>query len=126
MPPAELVDADYPLYLTTGRLLYHYHTGTMTMLTDGLNKIAPECFVEIARRGRAGVGVQDGGTVHGRLAAAAASRPGSGSRARRSRGRFSCLSTTPTRRQPPDPRGARPVCGIPEFKVCAVKLAKAA
>jgi len=48
IPPAELVDEQYPLYLTTGRLLYHYHTGTMTMKTDGLNERAPECFVEIS------------------------------------------------------------------------------
>ena len=47
-PPAEQVDDDYPLYLTTGRLLYHYHTGTMTMKTEGLNERAPECFVEIS------------------------------------------------------------------------------
>jgi formate dehydrogenase major subunit len=47
-PPAELADDDYPMYLTTGRVLYHYHTGTMTMKTDGLNERAPESFVEIA------------------------------------------------------------------------------
>jgi predicted molibdopterin-dependent oxidoreductase YjgC len=35
------------MYLTTGRVLYHYHTGTMTMKTDGLNERAPESFVEI-------------------------------------------------------------------------------
>jgi predicted molibdopterin-dependent oxidoreductase YjgC len=45
--PAELADDDYPMYLTTGRVLYHYHTGTMTMKTDGLNERAPESFVEI-------------------------------------------------------------------------------
>ena len=48
VPPAERADVDFPLYLTTGRLLYQYHTGTMTMKTGGLNDIAPECFVEIS------------------------------------------------------------------------------
>ena len=52
-PPAEPPDDEYPLTLTTGRVLYQYHTGTMTMKTDGLNERAPECFVEIAARGRA-------------------------------------------------------------------------
>ncbi|SDT84052.1 formate dehydrogenase major subunit [Desulfobacula phenolica] len=47
-PPAELPDKDYPYILTTGRVLYHYHTGTMTMKTDGLNMLSPECFVEIS------------------------------------------------------------------------------
>jgi predicted molibdopterin-dependent oxidoreductase YjgC len=46
--PAEMVDDEYPLFLTTGRLLYQYHTGTMSMKTEGLNEIAPEAFVEIS------------------------------------------------------------------------------
>ena len=48
IPPAEVPDSDFPLYLTTGRILYHYHTGTMTMKSPGLNEMAPECFVEIS------------------------------------------------------------------------------
>jgi predicted molibdopterin-dependent oxidoreductase YjgC len=46
-PPAEQPDDEYPLLLTTGRVLFHYHTGTMTrrspILTDQLN----EAFAEI-------------------------------------------------------------------------------
>ncbi len=41
-------DADYPLILTTGRLLYQYHTGTMSRRAPGLEEKAPECRVEIA------------------------------------------------------------------------------
>ena len=48
VPPAEMPDDAYPLYLTTGRVLYQYHTGTMTMKSPGLNILAPESFVEIA------------------------------------------------------------------------------
>ena len=48
IPPAEQTDKDYPLYLTTGRLLYQYHTGTMTMKTEGLNDRAPGTYVEIS------------------------------------------------------------------------------
>jgi formate dehydrogenase alpha subunit len=48
IPPAEVPDKQYPLYLTTGRVLYQYHTGTMSMKTDGLNQLSPECFVEIS------------------------------------------------------------------------------
>ena len=47
-PPAELPDDEYPFYLTTGRVLYQYHTGSMTMKCDGLNQLAPECFVEVS------------------------------------------------------------------------------
>jgi formate dehydrogenase alpha subunit len=47
-PSTESISKKYPLLLTTGRVLYHYHTGTMTMKTKGLNEKAPECFIEIS------------------------------------------------------------------------------
>lgn len=48
IPPAELPDEEYPFFLTTGRILYHYHTRTMTMRTP-LDEVSPECFVEISK-----------------------------------------------------------------------------
>jgi len=62
-PPAELPDADYPFILTTGRVLYHYHTGTMTMKTQGLNILSPECFVEISEADAGKLGLQTGAMV---------------------------------------------------------------
>jgi len=38
--PAELPDEEYPLVLTTGRVLQQFHTGTMTRKTQGLNNLA--------------------------------------------------------------------------------------
>ncbi|OGP50018.1 MAG: formate dehydrogenase [Deltaproteobacteria bacterium RBG_13_43_22] len=46
--PIEVQDAEYPLVLTTGRILYHYHTGTMTRKSKGLEEMAPECLIEIS------------------------------------------------------------------------------
>jgi formate dehydrogenase alpha subunit len=43
----ELPDSEYPFLLTTGRVLYHYHTRTMTGKVPGLNNISPESFIEI-------------------------------------------------------------------------------
>jgi formate dehydrogenase major subunit/formate dehydrogenase alpha subunit len=43
----ELPDKEYPYVLTTGRELFHYHTGTMTRRSTGLNRVAPEAFVEV-------------------------------------------------------------------------------
>ena len=48
IPPAELPDEEYPLVLTTGRKLYHYHTGSMTRRVEGLQSIAPEERVEVS------------------------------------------------------------------------------
>jgi predicted molibdopterin-dependent oxidoreductase YjgC len=46
--PPEVPDNDYPFYLSTGRILYHWHTGTMTRRAPGLVERASECQVEIA------------------------------------------------------------------------------
>ena len=47
--PDEVPDKKYPLVLTTGRLLEHWHTGSMTMRSKVLNHIEPEPYVHISR-----------------------------------------------------------------------------
>jgi len=46
--PAELPDAEYPLTLTTGRSMFHYHTGSMTRRSEKLDREMPEGYVEIS------------------------------------------------------------------------------
>lgn len=46
-PPAEIPDEDYPFILTTGRSLYHYHTGTMSRMVHGLNILHDHEIAEI-------------------------------------------------------------------------------
>jgi len=46
----ELPDEDFPLILTTGRVLYHFHTITMTGKNDEINEIVPENFIEISTK----------------------------------------------------------------------------
>jgi len=46
-PPAEQPDAEYPLLLTTGRILFHYHAGRLTMHSKGLMAIRPEGYAEL-------------------------------------------------------------------------------
>jgi predicted molibdopterin-dependent oxidoreductase YjgC len=58
-----LPDEDYPLYLTTGRVLYQFHTGTMTMKSEGLNRLAPACFVEISPKDTEAYKLQDGDSI---------------------------------------------------------------
>jgi nitrate reductase NapA len=45
--PAEPVDDEYPVYLTTGRVLEQWHSGTMTMEAPKLAKAVPAAYVEI-------------------------------------------------------------------------------
>ena len=47
LPPDELPDADFPIVLSTGRLLEHWHTGTMTRRSEALDMIEPEPEVHI-------------------------------------------------------------------------------
>ncbi|MEZ5669304.1 MAG: formate dehydrogenase subunit alpha [Alphaproteobacteria bacterium] len=47
LPPDEVPDAAYPLILTTGRILEHWHTGAMTRRSDVLDTIEPEPMVHV-------------------------------------------------------------------------------
>ena len=125
IPPNEATDEEYPLFLTTGRVLYHYHTGTMTRKSEGLNERVPENFVEISRKDAQAYGVTDGGKIE------VSSR----------RGKISAIakvSTTAVSGTVFIPfhfaesaanqltnAALDPVSGIPEYKVCAVKLTAA-
>jgi formate dehydrogenase major subunit len=124
--PAEHTDQEYPFSLTTGRILYHYHTGTMTMKTEGLNERAPESFVEISLNDARNFGLHDGDKVR------VASR----------RGEITVIAKVSDKAVDGTifipfhyARAAAnrltnavldPISGIPEFKVCAVKLDPAA
>ena len=54
---------DYPYVFTTGRILYHYHTRTMTGRVDGINQLAPSSYVEINEVDANRLGINDGDRV---------------------------------------------------------------
>jgi len=62
-PPKEQPDDEYPLILTTGRILYHFHTGTMTRKVSGLNELSKEERVEINPEDAKKKGIEDGDPV---------------------------------------------------------------
>jgi formate dehydrogenase major subunit/formate dehydrogenase alpha subunit len=47
VPPAELPDDDYPMVMSTGRVLYHWHGGQMTRRAKGLMQVYGEALVEL-------------------------------------------------------------------------------
>jgi formate dehydrogenase alpha subunit len=124
LPPNELPDNEYPMYLTTGRVLAQYHTGTMTMKSEGLNELAPECFVEISALDAQAYDIEDGALM--------------GVRSRRgeieARARISNNAVKGTVFIPFHYANAAaneltnsaldPIAKIPEYKVCAVKISK--
>jgi formate dehydrogenase major subunit len=125
VPPAEMPDESYPMYLTTGRVLYQYHTGTMSRRSPGLMTLAPESFVEISLGDARKYGVGDGEMVKVK------SRRGEiTARVKLSEkavdgtvfipfhyGESAANELTNT--------ALDPVAKIPEFKVCAVRVERA-
>jgi ferredoxin-nitrate reductase len=62
-PPHELPSEDYPLLLTTGRSLYHFHTRTKTGRSRELQAAAPEVWVEVSAKDAAAMGIGEGDLV---------------------------------------------------------------
>jgi formate dehydrogenase major subunit len=62
-PAKELPDDEYPLVLNTGRVLQHWHTGTMTRRAKALDEMAPEALLEMTPDDMAALGIADGDMV---------------------------------------------------------------
>jgi predicted molibdopterin-dependent oxidoreductase YjgC len=61
--PCEAADQDYPLLLTTGRSLYHFHTGTMTRRTSLLDREVPAPALEVSSQDAQQLGIRSGQRV---------------------------------------------------------------
>jgi anaerobic selenocysteine-containing dehydrogenase len=63
IPPAEAVREEYPLQLTTGRTVYHWHTRTKTGRVAELDAAAPDVWVELSPSDAAALDVSEGDVV---------------------------------------------------------------
>ena len=63
LPPDELPDEAYPMVLTTGRLLEHWHTGSMTRRASNLDALEPEAIAGLNPREMDKLGVPPGGFI---------------------------------------------------------------
>ena len=61
--PEELPDAEFPFIMNTGRQMYHWHTGTMTRRSTGLDSREPVPVADINPRDAVELGVSEGDTV---------------------------------------------------------------
>jgi predicted molibdopterin-dependent oxidoreductase YjgC len=126
MPPAELPDQEYPLMLTTGRVLYHWHGAEMTRRARGLTAVYPEALIEINPKDAQRAGIADGEMI--RLA----SRRGEIVAKARLTERVGAGLVFATFHFPDSAANfltnpaLDPQAKIPEFKVCAVKVSKEA
>lgn len=122
---AELPDEEYPFLFTTGRVLYHFHTGTVTRRSKGLNEIYPEALVEINPRDAQELKVEEGEFVEvasrrGKIKAKAKVTEKSGKGVVFMSFHFHEAAANLLTNAALDP-----VAKIPEYKVCAVKVKKA-
>lgn len=72
-PQAELPDPEYPLVLNTGRILYQYHSSTMSRRAEPLDAFAPDGYILLNPADARRIGIRDGDRVRvtsrrGRLA----------------------------------------------------------
>jgi formate dehydrogenase alpha subunit len=122
IPPAEMPDDDFPMILSTGRVLYHWHGGQMSRRSKGLLEIYPQALIEVNEEDAAKLGLDGNKRVR------VSSRRGSIE-----------AEALVTDRVPPGmvyanfhfPEASAneltiaaldPVAKIPEYKVCAVKV----
>ncbi len=61
--PPEVPDEEYPLWLCTGRVLEHWHTGTMTQRVKELHNAMPRAYVEFHPMDANELGIQDGDKI---------------------------------------------------------------
>ena len=125
LPARELPDAEFPFVLNTGRLLEHWHTGSMTRRSYALDAIEPEAYVFLHADDAAELGAADGDYVR------VTSRRGSielRMRISHRETRGSCFIPFHFREAAAnvltideiDPTGK-----IPEYKFCAVRVERA-
>ncbi len=62
-PAPEEPDAEYPLWLCTGRVIEHWHSGTMTRRIPALDRAMPHAYVEVNAADAARLGIQSGDVV---------------------------------------------------------------
>jgi predicted molibdopterin-dependent oxidoreductase YjgC len=124
---AELPDAEYPILLTTGRSLYHYHTGTMTRRSVGLDAIQPENELQIHPNKAAELSINDGEKIR------VISRRGSIELKAKITDIvdedvvftfFHFAEAAANVLTNSSPESLDPVAGIPEYKVSAVRIEK--
>jgi predicted molibdopterin-dependent oxidoreductase YjgC len=121
--PAELPDEEYPFILTTGRVLYHYHT-IVTRKSKGMMAIYPEGLVEVNPEDAEGLSIDNGEMVKvssrrgtARATVCVTEKVPKGTVFMTFHFPEACanLLTNPV---------LDPQAKIPEYKVCAVKIEK--
>ncbi len=124
--PAAQASEEFPLILTTGRVMHHYHTTTMTSRAWSLNRESPHSFIEMHPNDAAVIGVKDGwlvsissalGSIKAHVVVTTNIKQGVVFMPFH-------FAESPVNKLISD-KNLDPVTNIPEFKVCAVRVEEA-
>ncbi|BBL68397.1 formate dehydrogenase subunit alpha [Methanoculleus chikugoensis] len=123
-PPAEVPDAEYPFVLTTGRVLWHWHTGTMTRRSATLDAEVPTGWIEINPEDAQALGIRDKEKIRAVTRRGSVDVPARVTKDIMKGIMFmpfhfaECAANVLTN------NALDPIAKIPEFKACAVKVEK--
>ncbi len=123
-PPAEVIDDEYPIWLTTGATIWHWPSGSMTRRCEQLDRDAPTAWLEMNPADAAKKGIADGEKVilysrRGEVAVNARITP-----LIKEGVFFMPFHFTEARANLVTNTAYDPVSRTPEFKVCAVNVKK--
>jgi predicted molibdopterin-dependent oxidoreductase YjgC len=124
LPPAEMPDEEYPLVLTTGRMLYHFHTGSMSRRYEKLSALHSHELMMLHPDDAKKISLADGdvarvtsrrGQINTRVQVTDNVPPGTV---------FMTFHFKESAANQLTNTATDPICKIPELKVCAVRVEK--
>jgi len=122
--PAEVPDAEYPFVLTTGRCIWHWHTGSMTRRSKHLDEEVPTGWIEINTEDAKALDIVDGEMVKATSRRGTINVPAKVTKDIMKGVMFmpfhfaECAANVLTN------NALDPIAKIPEFKACSVKVEK--
>ena len=123
-PPAELPDEEYPLVLTTGRIIYHYHSSTMTGADEDMKKLYDHDLVEINPADAQKLGVENGEYVWVKSRRGKIKAPVEITERSPEGLVFMAFHSPETKTNLVTSSACDPITKTPEFKYCAVRVEK--
>ena len=123
-PPRELPDDNYPFILTTGRIGFHFHTGTMTRKDWALDRESPRGYVEVNSQDAKELGLENGQTAKVISRRGEINVPVKSVETIRRGVVFIPFHFAEAAANRLTATNLDPVAKIPEYKVCAVRLEK--
>ena len=124
IPSKELPNKEYPFVMSTGRILYHYHTGSMTRRSKSLNRYVKDAYFEMNTEDMKELNIQNGEKVKVSSRRGTITIAANKSEKVKKGNIFVPFHFAEAAANKLTIDELDPVSKIPEYKVCAVKIEK--